>query len=632
MTSSGFTIARIAVTGPGRQDADLNFRPGLNVVAGASNTGKTYVFQLIDFLLGGSRPPKNVPLSVGYSHAQIELMPRSGGILSLSRSLSGGGAASYSVPLDGISGDSLAVVLAADHEKGNVHTISGQLLTLTGLFGKEVRKNERGEKRSLSFRDVSWLALVDEERIITDKSPALSGQYTESTVERSAFGLFLSGVDDAAIVAQERPEQRKLRLETEILTYQRLLDEREKRLHAFGVEVDGLPERRERLDKSINEATALLATQQSELDAAAQARDAAWTEIEGVRTRRLFLSEQLKRLRLLRQHYASDTARLESAMEAGELFERLPTGQCPVCGHTPDPAEVHHEADERLKSFQAACAAELDKIRTLARDLDASVASIEAEDVGLDKRGQALSQTLGETNAAIKVLLDRKIREADVQLSGLLTTRTRLAEAGFVAAEVLDLRTLHEMAVQGLKAKAPRAKIAKKVQASGTVQFCQTVSDILRAWKFPFDGNVSWSDDRFDLVIGNENRGDLGKGFRAVTHAAFTIALMRYCRALGLPHPGIVVLDTPLNPFKGPDQDVSERVNEDVQEAFYSDLAADKSGDQVIILENTEPPRAIRDSKQYTHFSGNPATGRAGFFPLRPPEPQEGQPVVAPSE
>jgi len=85
------------------------------------------------------------------------------------------------------------------------------------------------------------------------------------------------------------------------------------------------------------------------------------------------------------------------------------------------------------------------------------------------------------------------------------------------------------------------------------VEFCQSVAATLRAWKFPFTGAVSWSEEEFDLVIGNENRGGMGKGFRAVTHAAFTVSLMRYCRAKGLPHPGIVILDTPLNPFKGPD-------------------------------------------------------------------------------
>lgn len=612
MTPGGFTIAKISVTGSGQPDASLEFRPGLNVVAGASNTGKTYIYQLIDFLLGSSRPPKSIPLSVGYSHAQIEVHPQSGGAVSLIRALSGGGAAAYDMPFDDIAGDSPFVTLQADHERGNRNTISGRFLEIAGLFAREIRKNERGEKRSLSFRDVAHLALVDEERIITDQSPALSGQHIEGTTERSAFGLFLTGVDDTAIVPQEKPEQRKLRLRAELDTLDRLLTDREQRLSIFNVNVEELPTLRARLAAAIEQASELQATQQAELDKAATRRDETWKDIEQVRSRRLFIGEQLKRLRLLHEHYGSDAARIESSMEAGELFERLPSGHCPVCGHVP--AATDAASDAQLHDFRNACSAELTKIQALTRDLVSSVAALEHEDGSLEANLAALEARLRESNRTIHELLHKQVRDADAKLTTLLATQTRLSEAAFIAAEVLDLRTRHSVTEQAIKARVPRVKIAKKVEASGTVQFCQIVTQLLQAWRFPFDGNVSWSDDRFDLIIGNENRGDLGKGFRAVTHAAFTIGLMRYCRAFALPHPGIVVLDTPLNPFKGPDQDSSERVNQEVQEAFYADLAADRSGDQVIILENTEPSKKVRDSIQYVHFSGNPATGRAGFF------------------
>ncbi len=152
-------------------------------------------------------------------------------------------------------------------------------------------------------------------------------------------------------------------------------------------------------------------------------------------------------------------------------------------------------------------------------------------------------------------------------------------------------------------------------------EFCKVVEATLRAWNFPFTGSVSWSDDYFDLIIGGENRGGMGKGFRAVTHAAFTVSLMRYCRANGLPHPGVVILDTPLNPYKGADKTAKEEANMEVQEAFYANLADDASGDQVIVFENTEPPQSVRAKMRYIHFSGNPTNPPAGFYPLASPPP-----------
>jgi hypothetical protein len=615
MSGQGFAIGAIVVTGPGKSDAGLHFRRGLNVVVGASNTGKTYAFQLIDFLLGASRTPKGIPASTGYSHALAEMHARAGGVLTLWRALAGGGALAYSAPIDGINSETPSTALAEQHERGNVDTISGRLLSLTGLFGREIRKNVQGDKRSLSFRDVAWLILVDEERIITERSPVLSGQYTSPTEEKSVFGLFLTGVDDAAIVPQEKPEQRKLRLRTEMQILEGLLDDRASHLRSLEVDAESLADQQDRVAAAIQAATELLATQQSELDHAAQRRDGAWSEIRDTESRRLFLAEQLKRLRLLREHYASDASRLESALEAGELFECLPTGDCPVCGHRAEDREQRSETDIRLEEFHEACKAERTKIAALTRDLELSLSELTSEDRDLQRRVAALNGVLTESNALITNLLDQKVRAADTRLTQLLQVQKRLSEAAYTSGEIADLRSRYSVAEQALAQKIPRAKFAKKVEARDTVRFCEIVAATLRTWKFPFSGNVSWSDDYFDIIIGDENRGNLGKGYRAVTHAAFTLSLMRFCREMGRPHPGIVVLDTPLNPFKGPDRDSAERVNQEVQEAFYRDLTEDRSGDQIIVFENTEPPADIRGQIQYEHFSGNPSAGRAGFFP-----------------
>ena len=109
----------------------------------------------------------------------------------------------------------------------------------------------------------------------------------------------------------------------------------------------------------------------------------------------------------------------------------------------------------------------------------------------------------------------------------------------------------------------------------------------------------------------------MGKGYRAITHAAFTIALMRFCRLKGLPHSGFVVLDSPLNPFRG--QVIAAGpdgvINVEIKDAFYRDLALDKSGNQYIILENTEPPADLTPQMNYIQFTQNASVGRFGFFP-----------------
>lgn len=617
MSPKGFTISKLVVQGQGMEDAVLEFRQGLNVIAGASNTGKTYAWQLIDYMLGASKQPKDIPPARKYTHAKIELLPHEGSVITLSRELAGGAALLQTIPIKDISGNTPYTKLAEKHDQANINTISGCLLNLTGLFGKQIRKNAQGVKRSLSFRDVAWLTLVDEERIITERSPVLSGQYTSPTEEQSAFGLFITGVDDAAIITQEKPEQRKLRVEAEKNILERLIDNREARFKSYGVDIQALPGQRERLANAVNEASSLLAAQQSELNHAAEQRDKAWEKTQAIQSRRLFLGEQIKRLELLKEHYASDSARLESALEAGELFELLPQGLCPVCGHAPESSEHGEQTDQRLKEFQEACKAELAKITALSKDLSVGLEQMRDEDRHLMSQTEELSTIINNANTTINELMNRKVKSAETQLSEMLKLQSHLTEASFAANEVSDLRARYSAAEQNLAIRLHPVKFTKKVEAAGLVEFCQVIAATLKAWRFP-GNNVGWSDEHLDLIIGNENRGSLGKGRRAVTHAAFTISLMRYCRMKGLPHPGIVILDTPLNPYKGPDKTATEGMNTEVQDAFYADLAADSSGDQVIIFENTEPAANLRNAMQYEHFSGTPGSGRAGFFPKVP--------------
>ena len=87
---SGFELRRLRVTGPGKADAVMTFERGLNVVSGPSDTGKSYLVEAIDFMLGGQTPPRQIPESVGYDRAHLTIEAGSGGRFELTRALAGG--------------------------------------------------------------------------------------------------------------------------------------------------------------------------------------------------------------------------------------------------------------------------------------------------------------------------------------------------------------------------------------------------------------------------------------------------------------------------------------------------------------------------------------------------------------
>jgi hypothetical protein len=155
-------------------------------------------------------------------------------------------------------------------------------------------------------------------------------------------------------------------------------------------------------------------------------------------------------------------------------------------------------------------------------------------------------------------------------------------------------------------------------------QFAQKVEAILKTWHFPDTERVFFDPKARDLVIAGKPRTARGKGLRAITHAAFTIGLLEYCRAQQMPHPGFAVLDSPLLAYRAPEGTEDDLRGTDLNTQFYVYLAAQGTDRQTIIVENSDPPEAIKTQPQVTMFNGNPHSGRYGFPITSQGSPQTG--------
>ena len=77
--TAGFSLRELRLTGAGVEDAVLDFADGLNVVAGPSDTGKTFVAQCLSFLMGNGKTPKQIPEAAPYEQARVVLVARTDG-------------------------------------------------------------------------------------------------------------------------------------------------------------------------------------------------------------------------------------------------------------------------------------------------------------------------------------------------------------------------------------------------------------------------------------------------------------------------------------------------------------------------------------------------------------------------
>jgi hypothetical protein len=197
----------------------------------------------------------------------------------------------------------------------------------------------------------------------------------------------------------------------------------------------------------------------------------------------------------------------------------------------------------------------------------------------------------------------------------MINERERIARSLEIHNEIDILIKKKGMLTEALGSIKKPKGIKPRVHASSVEDFSLRVEALLKSWKYPSLGRVTWDTEARDFIIGGKRRGDLGKGYRAFTHAAFTVGLMTYCLEKGLSHPGFVVLDTPLNPLREADEGPSGKISTAMKDAFYSTLAEGATKGQVIVLENYPPPSFIEKGMNYIPFTKKPGVGRYGFFP-----------------
>ncbi|MBB3066660.1 AAA family ATPase [Limibacillus halophilus] len=86
---SGLLLKHLAFLGPNRPPASITLEAGLNVICGASETGKSFIVESIDFMLGGSEPPKDIPEKAGYDRVRLLIESAGWPPLGLERSIEG---------------------------------------------------------------------------------------------------------------------------------------------------------------------------------------------------------------------------------------------------------------------------------------------------------------------------------------------------------------------------------------------------------------------------------------------------------------------------------------------------------------------------------------------------------------
>jgi hypothetical protein len=370
-----------------------------------------------------------------------------------------------------------------------------------------------------------------------------------------------------------------------------------------------------KLEETLGRERASLRDREAKYREVADHRSRLRRNLENVESRREEIDELVARFQLLDQHYKSDLGRLEGIREAGSLFGALGPQVCPLCGAEPSAQRHDLDCDANVDQVVRAADAEVSKITMLRAELLDTVSQLRGEASRFDLLKPRLASDLKGVEAQLEEI-HPTVSVQRAAYAEVIEKRSVVQNALSLIAAISDLQA-RKSVMEAAPAKREESDAAgADLSASTLDKFSAQLEQVLQSWNFPDASRVYFDKETRDFVIAGKPRGSRGKGLRAITHAAFTVSLCEFTRSNDLPHPGFSVLDTPLLAYREPEGEDDDLSGTDVQDRFYEFLAAMEDR-QTIVLENNDPPEAVKKRSQTVFFSKNPHLGRYGFFPLK---------------
>lgn len=572
-------------------------------------------------MLGGGDPPKQgVPEAAGYTDVYIELITYSGQIFTLNRKINGGSFKLKEVSIEKFLTQGISIDIKEQHSSTSNDNISKFLLILCGFEEKWVKKDKYNKKRGLSFRDIAGLTLVDEERIITTKSPVyISGQFPNQPSEQSVLEILLTGKDASELEQVEEAKIYQSRIKGKLEFIDSAIREMSDRINSLVNE--NTTEKQAQIQNRVDQLTIVLQDSSLKLELLTKEKQKLFNEINELNSRDLLHEELRNRFVLLQEHYNSDIKRLEFITEGEDLFSQLNTIKCPLCGGEMD--KDHYdciiENGKKSSSVFDSIEKEISKIKIKLNDLEGTLKQLAIDKEERDKSLITLKRNYEITTLEIQQNFEPIKAATKQEIDSLIQELSSIKQCELLKEQLSNYYAQKSLLEKELTRKPKVGETSDGIKYSVLQSLCDTIKEILTNWKYPNVATVNFNSQYqvYDFTINGKLRSAHGKGIRAITYSAFIIGLMDYCIQNNLPHSRNIVIDSPLTTYHGKEQGNNNReeIAKDMQDAFFKDLSGIGNDRQIIVLDNKDPNQELQSKINYIHFTNDKSRGRQGFFP-----------------
>lgn len=593
---NGIYIRSLILESDNKESVEIRFKKGLNIISGSSNTGKSYIYECINYVLGGRKSPKDIIEAREYGRFILEIEGYDGIVNTIVRERKGQ-ITNYNCEYKEINnniGQTLLQKFKADNSK-NISTV---LTNLCNINYSKVISTQTGKINNFTFREMIHLNMIDEERVINTKSIVYdkNGGFTKAKNE-SVFRIITSGKDDSDINSNTKKKKEN----TNVDFARKFVDEMKKELGENYVESDCLVELNE-IGNRIKFTKKEIEDYNKEINDLKYKIQEKSSEGEVIEKKKAYIEETIKRFKLLKKNHEFDIERLDFIDESKFYLEQLENLECPICGN--ERIQIDNDSN-----FTEALIAEKRKLLSQINDLEFTIFESELQREIYEKELINIKERIIEENDNIENTIKNGLNIKIELLEGLMESKQKLILKYQLNNKVKSLTKL----INDNKSDSENSNnnYKRRIESKVIQEIIDIAKNILVDSKVFDNVDISFNYSMMDLTINNADKETYGKGYRALINSAFCIAINKYMNNKRLPNLGFVIIDSPLTAFK--DKENKEKINEEVKVEFYNTLNNIRDI-QIIIIENQEPPVELEDKIVHHHFSGNDSIDRKGFI------------------
>ncbi|MRG63456.1 AAA family ATPase [Limosilactobacillus reuteri] len=584
-----FHISSVKVTGPGVRDSEVQFREGLNIVEGGSDTGKTSIVHCILYVFNKSWGNKNdskrhkkFPFLDEYGYTQVVVtFKNKKGYITISREKD-----AQKVQVDSsFSGISSGYYSVNNTKRKNLNDI---LLEMLGMQERhQIPKNINYQTQNFSWKGISPLWYVDENDVIQANPIMLPLYNTQTTAFLSSLIFMITGSEIEIPEGIRDPKTKKAKDEATKGQLAKQLQESsskieeihsqlaEKKYDNVEDQLQVIVDKIDKLNEQIYERVNNIHSIQQELTGISQ-------QIEE-------MTVYVARFKNLRSEYIGDVKRLSFIVNGEQQLKHIQgKRKCPFCNQTINPKDNHNHT----KAAQAELSriiGQLESLEQSTNDVKNKKHNLEQEQHDKEEHLNQLSQKLQkEMKPELKSL--RKQQE-NYQNYLLLKNKEEIYK-GLISEWSDEINK-----IDNEKEKHPEYHPLEHLPEN----FAKKISDIVRTILIECDyaglENVRFDIKNFEIEINGIQKSDNhGKGYRAFLNTVVNLAFREYMYENAMYSSWLDIIDTP---FLGLEEAGDSHIPEHLKTGLLDYLISHQKEGQVILIENNKdlPQKSLSKEK-----------------------------------